>query len=147
MHECGTCVYKCPWISTCIFVASFESNMTHKRKSVSDVGFATVSRNGFRARIYVNKKYTSGPTRPTIELAYADLNAARTGATSYEDVAALLKQLSSSPMAARCHYRQQGPLSKTVSFWKRTSEWKQMACTGDRKQTANVWAITAYKKS
>ena len=94
-----------------------KSNMTHKRKSVSEVRFATGSGNGFKARIVINKKYTSGPTRPTIELAYADSNAARAGAIPYEDVAAaLLKQLLSSPMAVR-HYRQQGLLSKTVSLF------------------------------
>ena len=78
------------------------SNMAPKRKSVSEAGIVSENGDGFRARIFMNRTYTSGPTRPTRELAHADLNAARAGATSLGDVAAVLKkQFSSSSMVPR----------------------------------------------
>ena len=76
--------------------------MAPKRKPVSEAGIGSANGDGVRARIFMNRTYTSGPTRPTRELAHADLDAARAGATSHGDVAAaLLKQLSSSSMVPR----------------------------------------------
>ena len=69
-------------------------------------GHITEHGNGFRARIKINGTYTNGRTHPTRELAQADLNAARAGATGLHartrDVAATLKQqLSSSSVVRR----------------------------------------------
>ena len=79
--------------------AEHTAPMAPKQKPVSQAGHITEHGNGFRARIKINGTYTNGRTHPTRELAQADLNAARAGATSHGDVAvALKKHLSSSSM-------------------------------------------------
>ena len=76
--------------------------MAPKRKSASVAGIVSEHGDGLRARIFMNRSYTSGPTRPTRELAHADLDAARAGATAHEDIAAALtKQSSSSSVVPR----------------------------------------------
>ena len=73
--------------------------MAPKRKPVSEAGHVGENGNGFRARIKINGTWTNGRTYPTRELAQANLNAARAGATSHGDVAvALKKHLSSSSL-------------------------------------------------
>ena len=64
--------------------------MAPKLKPVSEAGHVAEHGNGFRARIKINGNYTYGRTHPTRELAQANLNAARAGATSHGDVAAAL---------------------------------------------------------
>ena len=64
-------------IRTFMFATRLRSNMKRRRKSVSEIGFVGEDGNGLRARIYMNRKYTSGPKRPTRELAYADSDVAR----------------------------------------------------------------------
>ena len=92
--------------------------MAPKLKPVSEAGHVAEHGNGFRARIKINGNYTCGRTHPTRELAQADLNAARAGATPHGDAAAALKlQLSSSCVARRAvvHKSKQKPKQKPIS--------------------------------
>ena len=68
-------------------------SMPPKRKATSGIGHVEQRAGGFRARVYVGRGTAYGPTRLTKEQATADLNAAREGATTNEDVARNLRAL------------------------------------------------------
>ena len=97
-------VCTCGYADVLIFATRLYSNMEckSKLKSVSEIGYVAENGKGFRARICIafeKRIYVNGPKRTTRELAYADLNAARVGATSYEDAAAALKHALASTTA------------------------------------------------
>ena len=89
--------------------------MAPKAKPVAEVGSVNAHKGGFRARVRLGAAAFRGPTRATEAEATADLNAARDGASSKEDIAQHLAALGRPSAATGASAAEQRPTGASGS--------------------------------